>query len=53
VSFEGSIHVPEDEICFFTFGAASGREAAIVAQRAGLGPLRIVEAIASSESDTR
>ena len=35
VGFEGSIHVPEDEICFFTFAAPSGREAALVAQRAG------------------
>jgi hypothetical protein len=47
VGFEGSIHVPEDEICFFTFEAPSGREAALAAQRAGLGPLRIVEAIPS------
>ena len=45
VGFEGSIHVPEDEICFFTFVAASGREAALVAQRAGLDALRVVEAI--------
>ena len=47
VGFEGSIHVPEDEICFFTFAAPSGREAALVAQRAGLEPLRVVEAIPS------
>jgi hypothetical protein len=47
VGFEGSIHVPEDEICFFTFAAPSGREAALVAQRAGLQPLRVVEAIPS------
>ncbi len=47
VSFEGSIHVPEDEICFFTFDAASGREAALVAQRAGLEPLRVVRAVTS------
>jgi hypothetical protein len=47
VSFEGSIHVPEDEICFFTFTAPSGREAALVAQRAGLEPLRVVEAVPS------
>jgi hypothetical protein len=44
VRFSGSIHVPEDEICFFTFEAASGREAALVSQRAGLEPLRVVEA---------
>jgi hypothetical protein len=49
VGFERSIHVPEDEICFFVFDAPSGREAALVAQRAGLEPFRIVEAISSGE----
>jgi hypothetical protein len=49
VRFEGSIHVPEDEICFFTFEARSGREAALVARRAGLDPLRVVEAVASRQ----
>lgn len=49
VGFAGSIHVPEDEICFFTFVAPSAREAALVAQRAGLAPLRVVEAIPSQE----
>lgn len=47
VRFGGSIHVPEDEVCFFTFEAPSGCEAAIVAQRAGLEPLRVVEAHSS------
>lgn len=47
VGFEGSIHVPEDEICFFTFTAASARDVALAAQRAGLKPLRVVEAIPS------
>ena len=47
VGFDGSIHVPEDEICFFTFAAASAREAVLVAQRAGLAPFRVVEAIPS------
>ena len=45
VRFGGAIHVPEDEICFFTFEAASGREAAVAARRAGLEALRVVEAI--------
>ena len=45
VAFDGSIHVPEDEICFFTFAAPSAREAVLVAQRAGLEPFRVVEAI--------
>jgi len=49
VRFERSIHVPEDEICFFTFTAASGREVACVAERAGLEPLRVVEAISSGK----
>jgi hypothetical protein len=51
VGFEGSIHVPEDEICFFTFVAPSSREAALLAQRAGLDPLRVVEAIQSKKEE--
>ena len=43
VRFEGSIHVPEDEICFFTFEVPTARDAALVAQSAGLDPLRVVE----------
>ena len=49
VHFEGSIHVPEDEICFFRFAATSAHVVERVAQRAGLEPLRIVEAIASGK----
>ena len=52
VCFEGSIHVPEDEICFFTFAAPSGRVAALVAQGAALEPLRVVEAIDSREEES-
>ena len=47
VRFERSIHVPEDEICFFIFDAPSGRDAALAAQRAELDPIRVVEAISS------
>jgi hypothetical protein len=47
VRFERSIYVPEDEICFFVFDAPSGREAALVAQRARLEPIRVVEAVSS------
>ena len=47
VSFERSIHVPEDEICFFVFDAPSGRDAALAAQRARLEPIRVVEAVTS------
>jgi hypothetical protein len=49
VRFDRSIHVPEDEICFFVFDAPSSRDAALVAERAGLNPVRIVEAIPSGE----
>ena len=47
VRFDRSIHVPEDEICFYVFDAPSSRDAALVAERAGLDPVRIVEAISS------
>jgi hypothetical protein len=50
VRYAGSIHVPEDELCFFTFEAPSDREAALVAHRAGLEPLRVVEAVSSMEA---
>jgi hypothetical protein len=51
VRFDRSIHVPEDEICFFVFDAPSSRDAALVAERAGLDPVRIVEAISSEEEE--
>lgn len=47
VRFERSIHIPEDEICFFVFDAPSGREAALAAERAELAPIRVVEAVSS------
>jgi hypothetical protein len=47
VRFDGSIHVPEDEICFFVFDAPSGQAAALAAQLAGLGATRVVEAVSS------
>jgi hypothetical protein len=49
VRFDGAIHVPEDEICFFVFGAPSGREAALVAELAALDSFRVVEAVTSGE----
>ena len=52
VRFERSIYVPEDEICFFVFDAPSGREAALVAQRSGLDPIRVVEAMSSGKEET-
>ena len=47
VRFDRSIYVPEDEICFFVFDAPSGRDAALVAERAELDPIRVVEAVSS------
>ena len=49
VCFERSIHVPEDEICFYVVEAPSARHAAYVAERAGLEPIRVVEAIPSGK----
>jgi len=49
VRFGGSIHVPEDEICFFTFEAPSGTAAELAAQRAGIEPIRVVEAFSSGK----
>jgi len=51
VRFDRAIHVPEDEICFFVFDASSSRDAALVAECAGLDPVRIVEAISSEEEE--
>ncbi len=47
IRFDGAIHIPEDEICFFVFDAGSSRDAALVAQLAGLEPFRVVEAVSS------
>lgn len=47
VHLERSIYVPEDEICFFVFDAPVAQGAVLAAQRAGLDPVRVVEAIAS------
>lgn len=49
IRFEGSIYVPKDEICFFTFVAATEHEAMLVARRARLEPLRVVESIPSGK----
>jgi hypothetical protein len=51
VRFQSSIHVPEDEICFFIFDAPSAGEAALAAQHARLDPFRVVEAISSGEEE--
>ena len=51
VRFDRSIHVPEDEICFFVFDADSARDAALAAQRAGLDAFRVVEAVSSASNE--
>jgi hypothetical protein len=51
VSFDGSIHVPEDELCFFVFAAPTAEAATSVARQAGLEPLRVVEALASRKEN--
>ena len=51
IRFDRSIHVLEDEICFFVFDAPSSQDVALVAQRAGLDAFRIVEAISSGKEE--
>jgi hypothetical protein len=51
VRFAHSIHVPEDETCFFVFEAPSSTDAALAAQLAGLDPIRVVEAISSRKEE--
>jgi hypothetical protein len=51
VRFEGSIHVPEDEICFYVFDASTDADAALAADRAELDAVRVVEAVASREEN--
>lgn len=53
VRFAGSIHVPDDEICFFRFSARSDSEVALVAEQAGLAPFRIVAIDQSTTGRTR
>jgi hypothetical protein len=53
VRFDGAIHIPEDEICFFVFDADSRRDAALAAERAELDPLRVVEAVSSRKERPR
>jgi hypothetical protein len=49
IRFDRSIHLPEDEICFFVFDAPSSREATLAAERATLEPVRVVEAAPSGD----
>ena len=49
VRFDRTIHLPEDEICFFVFDAPTGSDAALAAELAQLSPLRVVEAVSSGQ----
>jgi hypothetical protein len=51
VRFDNSIHVLEDEICFFVFDAPSGPDAALAAEHAGLDAFRVVEAVTSGKEE--
>ena len=53
VRFDRSIHVPEDEICFYLFEAPSSREVALAAARGAREPIRVVEAVLSGEEASR
>lgn len=53
VRFERSIHVPEDETCFYVFEAPTSGDAALAAQRADLDPFRVVEAFTSGTKETQ
>jgi hypothetical protein len=52
VSFQRAFHLPADEICFFVFAAPSSRDAELAAERAELGPIRVVEAIPTGEENS-
>jgi hypothetical protein len=51
VRYVRSMYIPEDEICFFVFDAPSRQDVALFAQRAGLEPIRVVEAVPSGQEE--
>ena len=51
VRFEFAIHVPEDETSFYVFLAPSAHQSALAAQRAGLDPIRVVEALTAKGTE--
>jgi len=53
VKFEGAIHVPEDEMCFFIFDAPSSEAVTLAAERGRLHPLRVLRTEASTASHDR
>jgi len=50
IRFVGSTYVPEDEMCFFTFDAASSDVVRRAAELAGLEAMRVVEAVPSGKA---
>ncbi len=52
VRFQRAFHLPADEICFFVFAAPSSLDAALAAERAELGPIRVVETIPTGEENS-
>ena len=52
IGFDGVIHIPEDETCFFVFVAGSTEDAMGAARLAELDPVRIVEAVMSRKETT-
>lgn len=52
VQFVRATYIPEDELCFFVFDASSGQDAALAVQRAGLEPIRVVEAVSPAKEET-
>lgn len=53
VRLQRSLHLPDDEVCFFVLDAPSGRDAALAAERAGLDPIRVVHALCADVAPTR
>ena len=51
VRYVRATYIPEDEICFFVFDAPTGRDAALAAQRAGLEPFRVVQALSPEKEE--
>ena len=51
VRYVRATYIPDDELCFFVFDAASGHDAALAAQRAGLDPIRVVEVVSSIKEE--
>jgi len=52
VRFQRAFHLPADEICFFIFAAPSSCDAALAAERAELGAIRVVEAVPTGEENS-